>query len=70
MEMIAVESSNLAQVGYNEEKRLLRVEFHDGAIWEYERIPPGIHSALMAAQSKNTYFRAHIRGTFPATKLR
>ena len=69
MEMTSVTSSNIAAVGYDADKQRLRVQFHDGALWEYEQISPDIHEALMAAESKNGYFRATIRGKKPASRL-
>lgn len=68
MEMITVSSSNIAAIGYETNK--LRVRFHDGAEWEYENVPEQLHQKLMAADSKNGFFRANIRGVYPASRLR
>ena len=69
MDMIAVTSSNIARIGYDPDKQRLRVEFHDGALWEYEQVDQALYQGLMAADSKNGYFRAHIRGKKPASRV-
>ena len=69
MDMIAVISSNIAAVGYDPDKQRLRVQFRDGALWEYEQVAQALYEGLMSADSKNGYFRAHIRGKKPASRL-
>ncbi len=52
MQMIPVESSNLAAVGY--EGTLLRVKFRDGSVFDYEDVSPETHAELMTGQSAGT----------------
>ncbi len=52
MELIPVESSNIAAIGYVEEYNLLRVRFKDGAVYDYPGVSPAFHAALMEAPSK------------------
>ncbi len=68
MEMISVESKNIAAAGYSPGRKLLRLRFHDGPVWDYEQVEQSEYDAFMAAPSKNAYFRAHIRGVKPATR--
>ena len=39
MERIAVESSNLASIGYDEASMVLEVEFKHGGIYQYFDVP-------------------------------
>ncbi|MEO6786487.1 MAG: KTSC domain-containing protein [Chthoniobacteraceae bacterium] len=59
-----VESSVLAAVGYDAQRRLLEIEFHSGAIYRYLEVPEEIHRRLLAAESKGRFFGAAIRDKF------
>lgn len=52
MELIPVESSNVAAIGYNAECRLMRVLYRDGAIYDHVDIDPETHRRIMDAPSK------------------
>lgn len=54
-------SSHLKSVGYDEESRILTIEFRDGAIYEYAGVLPEVHAELMNAESHGKYFHRHIR---------
>ena len=70
MNTVAVESSALAQVAYDNQDAILRVEFRDGAVYQYLGVPPGIYEDLLRADSKGAYFNDHIRSLFPYAILR
>ena len=59
-----VQSSVLAAVGYDAERRLLEIEFRSGAIYRYLEVPEEIHKRLLAAESKGHFFGAAIRDKF------
>lgn len=59
-----VESSLLATVAYDGSESVLRLEFRDGAIYSYFAVPAAIYEALLAADSKGSYFNRQIRGRF------
>ncbi len=61
MEMIQVESSNIAAVGYNEETKELHIEFNSGKTYSYQDVPKEIAVNLVKADSVGKYFHAHIR---------
>lgn len=64
MQIITVESTALATVGYDEARELLQVEFGGRAIYQYSGVPPAVHQGLLAAPSKGCYFNQAIRGRF------
>lgn len=65
MDRIAVSSSTIRTVGYDDQLALLRVEFQNGAIYDYADVPASIHAELLGATSKGAYFDRYIRGRYP-----
>lgn len=68
MQMIPVDSSNLASVGY--ENRTLYIAFHSGGLYSYAGVPERIYQELLAAPSKGKYFHAYIKGVYPYQRIR
>ena len=64
MDRVPVESSVIGEVGYNASLRTLEVRFQSGAIYLYYFVPADVHDALMAADSKGTYFNKQIKGVY------
>ena len=60
MEMIHVESSNLAAVGYNHNEAVLRIEFNNGRMYEYYDVPQYVFDDLLVAGSKGQYAHQNI----------
>lgn len=61
--MTAVESRQVAAIGYDAERRTLQVTFTRGPghIYQYPNVEPAVHAAFIAAESKGTYFSQHIK---------
>lgn len=64
MDRVPVESSVIGEVGYNESSRTLEILFRSGAIYLYYFVPVAVRDALMAADSKGTYFNKQIKGVY------
>ena len=61
-EMIAVSSSQVASVGYNDTTHQLRVEFvHKGSLYEYEGVPRDVFDQLVSAASVGQTFGALVK---------
>ena len=69
MNVIAVESTTLATVAYDEARELLQLEFRSQAIYQYLDVPAIVHHALLGAPSKGSYFNQAIRGRFPYKRV-
>ena len=67
---IPVNSTLLASVLYEASESILQLEFRDGAIYRYFRVPAAIHAALLHADSKGSYFNRQIRSRFRHALLR
>lgn len=65
-----VTSSNLVSVGYDPETQTLEIEFKEGRVYQYYKVPVEIYQGLMAAGSKGSYFYSHIRGRFGDTQVK
>jgi hypothetical protein len=69
MDRIAVESSDLRAVGYDELTSLLEVRFHDGRVYHYHGVPLHVFHALLEAPSKGRHFNAEIRRKYRAVRV-
>ena len=67
---VAIESTTLASVAYDETRKLLRLEFCSQAAYVYFGVPAAVHQALLSAPSKGRYFNRTIRGRFPYRLVR
>lgn len=61
---VAVESTTLATVEYDEAREQLQLEFCSRAVYLYFGVPPTVYEALLSAPSKGRYFNQTIRGWF------
>jgi hypothetical protein len=64
-----VESSNLASIGYNRDRRVLAIEFKSGAIFHYRNVEEGLYERFLSADSLGSFFYHHVKGRFPADKM-
>ena len=70
MRMESVEgSSNVDQVGYDPESKVLRVKFKSGGTYDCQDMSSEEHHAFMSADSKGGHFARHIKGHKEVSKL-
>lgn len=67
--MIIENSSNIAEVNYNESNRSLTVRFHTGGVYLYESVPQKIYEDLINAESVGSYFYKNVRNHYRARRL-
>lgn len=70
MKRQAVESSNLASVGYDTENKILEVEFKHGGVYQYFDVPKEEYEALMNADSHGKHFVANIRNDYDYNQIK
>ena len=69
MYMQLVDSSNIAAIGYDEEKKELYIEFKsNGVTYKYEKVPEEVYRAFMDAPSQGKFFHANIKGIYEFEK--
>ena len=61
IERTPVRSSALRSVGYDQEQRVLEIEFTNGAVYQYFDVPAEVYRGLMAAESHGGYFHQRVR---------
>ena len=69
MDMIAVTSSNIADVGYDKDTSTLRVRFNNGRTYDYEGVSEGTFHALVNAGSVGRQFAATIKNQYPTQEV-
>jgi KTSC domain len=65
-----VESSVVRSVGYDREKRVLEVEFHNERVYQYFVVPQSVYRELRDAASFGRYFNEHVRDRYPVRQVR
>jgi hypothetical protein len=70
MERRKVSSDKIRSVGYDAANQVLEIEFTDGRVMQYSRVPSEVHRRLMAAPTIVSYFRDHIEEEYTAKRLR
>jgi hypothetical protein len=69
MMMQKVVSSNIAKIGYLEEKKKMRVRFKNGSAYDYLGVPEDTFLKFLAAKSKGGYLASKVKSKFVAQKI-
>lgn len=64
MERITVESRAIASVGYDDEARMLRVEFRSGSVYHYLEVPRSVFEWLLRTPNKGVFVARQITGRY------
>lgn len=62
-------SSNIASSAYDDERRVLRIEFTSGGAYEYLNCPRETFEALEASPSPGSFFNRNIKNAYQTVKL-
>ncbi len=69
MNRVAVQSSNLAEIGYNPQSQTLEIMFRNGAVYQYFDVPEHVFKELLDAASPGRYFHSAIKGSYRYARL-
>ncbi len=69
MNRMHVKSSNIKSIGYEESIKTLEIEFKNGSVYQYSRVPEDIYRKLINAPSHGKYFLRFIRDKFPTERM-
>lgn len=69
VERTAVDSSSIAEIGYDSTAQALEVLFHNGRIYQFLDVPPSVHGAFMASDSKGRFFNEEVRDLYEYVRL-
>lgn len=64
-----VQSSNLAQVRYDDSNQTLLVKFLNGQIWEYSAVSRNTFDGLLGAKSVGRFLNTEIKGKHAEKKV-
>lgn len=64
-----VSSSNVAEIGYDENQRIMEVLFRSGTIYQYFDVPPQIYAELMQSSSVGSYLNSNVKGSFRYARI-
>jgi len=64
MQRQSVTSNHLQSVGYDPSTKTLEVEFKNGRVYHYLKVPPSEFDALMTAESLEEYLNDNIKSSF------
>lgn len=67
-EMHYVDSSNVEQVGYQEDQMELHVVFRDGSHYVYQEVPAEIFDQLLVASSKGSFLNREVKNVYNYVK--
>lgn len=68
MERASVSSSNIAAVGYDSETKVLEVEFHSGAVYQYLNVDESVYNDMLGSSSVGKYFNANVKDSYSFIK--
>mgnify|MGYP001565767050 FL=1 len=69
MKLLTVQSSNIANVGYDQEELDLVVVFQNGQAYRYQDVPADIALGLLTAPSHGAYFANYIKNRYVYEKI-
>lgn len=69
MDRIPVNSSTVAEVGYDTVTMTLEVAFQNGTVYQYFDVPENVYHELMSAESVGKFLHAHIKNNYRYTKV-
>jgi hypothetical protein len=66
---ITVESTAVERVAFDERRRVLKIEFRNGRVYNYLDVPPRVYKKLMQAPSIGTFVNLEVKGTYEYEEL-
>ena len=66
---IEVKSSNIRSISYNPETEVLVVEYLNGSMYEYLKVPSYIYDGLVESESKGSFMNKLVKGTYEYIKI-
>lgn len=65
-----IKSTVIKSIGYDNNQKVLEVEFADGNVYQYNRVPPLRFASLIRARSKGYYLAKKIKPRFDFRKVK
>ena len=65
----SVKSSNVVSVGYDEDNKVLEVEFIRSGVYRYSNVPKRVYENFLKADSVGKFLHTKIKGVYRYTKV-
>jgi hypothetical protein len=66
----AVESTAIARIGYSKRRRILEIEFVNGALYRYLDVPVTVYRDLMSSESKARFYDSNVKRHYRSVLVR
>ncbi len=63
-------STEIEWIGYEPKREMLQVEFIEGRIYQYDRVPERVYQSFLAADSYGQFFESQIKHHYQARRVR
>lgn len=67
--MLPVSSSMANGIGYDEQRKVLQVEFKNGSVYQYSEVESETWESFRSADSVGKFFNAEIRGSYYSERI-
>lgn len=61
MELIPINATNIAEIGYEPETMLMQIRFRNGWLYSYANVEPETYSAFQSSDDPGRYFAEIIK---------
>ena len=69
LERQPVKSRILRSVGYDDNRKILEIEFHTGLVYQYSGVPSKVYKDLMHSDEIGKYFSEKVRPRFQTKQV-
>ncbi len=69
IQMLPACSTMAAQVGYDEDREILQIEFNNGSVYQYSAVEPELWEDLQSSDSLGSFYNQEIKGYYPSVKI-
>jgi hypothetical protein len=69
MRMTPIDSSAIARAGYDVPRKILRLEYRNGRIYDYSKVPPPIYKRLLSADSAGEFVNLEIKPNYDCSEV-
>ena len=70
MQRTTVDSSSIAEIGFEAETQTLEIAFNDGSVYLYFGVAVALRDALIESDSKGKFFNEKIRNRYAFVRVR
>lgn len=70
MNRTTVKSSMIASIGFESNTSTLEIEFNNGAVWQYYKVPENVYFQMKSADSCGKFFLHSVKDEYDESRVR